>query len=54
MKKYYEEPVLEVRNYVLPVNSSVMTTSEPDLGDGDDFDPLNPKTNGGERSNYFD
>lgn len=52
MKKFYEEPIMEVRNYVLPVNSSVMT-SDPDLGDGDDFDPLNPKSNGGEKSNYF-
>lgn len=52
MKKFYEEPTLEVRNYILPISGSVITTSDPNL-DGDDFDPLNPKNNGGEQSNYF-
>lgn len=48
MKKFYEEPVVEIRNYALPPRDVVMTsdinagesggTSGGTLGDGDDFD----------------
>ncbi|MCH5321011.1 MAG: hypothetical protein J1E36_04570 [Eubacterium sp.] len=48
MKKAYEEPIIEIRNYALPLSDVVMTSfingdgsggSEGgDLGDGNDFD----------------
>ncbi len=46
MKKLYDEPVIEIRNYVLPPSDIVMTSdiiegdgdNGSDLGDGDDFD----------------
>lgn len=46
MKKLYEEPVAEIRNYSLPVRDVVMTSDinsgndgkDPDLGDGDDVE----------------
>lgn len=46
MKKLYEEPIAEIRNYSLPARDVVMTSDinggdngkDPDLGDGDDFD----------------
>ncbi len=41
MKKLYEEPEIQIRNYKLPLRDVVMT-SDPsngnDLGDGDDYD----------------
>lgn len=37
MKKLYEEPVIEVRNYILPPSDVVMT-SKTDLDDGDDYE----------------
>ena len=46
MKKFYEEPEIQIRNYALPTRDVVMT-SDPnvenpdkgqDLGDGDDYD----------------
>ena len=46
MKKLYEEPEIQIRNYALPTRDVVMT-SDPnvenpdkgsDLGDGDDYD----------------
>lgn len=45
MKKLYEEPMIEIRNYTLPPKDVVMTSSidegDGDNGpgfDGDDFD----------------
>ncbi len=48
MKKAYEDPIIEIRNYALPLRDVVMTsdinsggsggTEGGDLGDGDDFD----------------
>ena len=46
MKKFYEEPEIQIRNYVLPTRDVVMTSDPhvenpdkgPDLGDGDDYD----------------
>lgn len=47
MKKAYEGPNIEIRNYTLPLRDVVMTSdisgggsggSGGDLGDGDDFD----------------
>ena len=46
MKKFYEEPEIQIRNYVLPTRDVVMTSDQnvenpdkgPDLGDGDDYD----------------
>lgn len=45
MKKYYEEPTVEIRNYALPPKDVVMTstTEGSDSGtgggfDGDDFE----------------
>lgn len=56
MKKLYEEPILEVRNYAIPPRDIVMTSdgetggSNPGTNlDGDDNDPLNP----GKSKNYF-
>ncbi len=37
MKKVYEEPELEIRNYVLPPRDIIMTSDDPDLDDGPDF-----------------
>ncbi len=48
MKKFYEEPKLEIRNYELPP-SDVITTSV-DLGDGPDYG-YGDETDNGER--YF-
>ncbi len=49
MKKLYEEPIVEIRNYALPPRDVVMTSdiggddqgTNPDLNDGDDFDYFN-------------
>lgn len=49
MKKLYEEPIVEIRNYALPMRDVVMTSDiggddggkNPDLGDGDDFELQN-------------
>ncbi len=46
MKKFYSDPEMEIRNYLLPPTNIVMTSyvgegdgdTGPDLGDGDDFD----------------
>lgn len=46
MKKLYEEPEIQIRNYALPTRDVVMTSDPnvehpdkgPDLGDGDDYD----------------
>ncbi len=46
MKKFYDEPVIEIRNYILPPSNIVMTSdigegdgdNGSDLDDGDDFD----------------
>lgn len=47
MKKLYEEPEIQIRNYVLPARDVVMTSDPnvpsggdkgPDLSDGDDYD----------------
>ncbi|MCI5734633.1 MAG: hypothetical protein SOY48_04185 [Eubacterium sp.] len=46
MKKLYEEPEIQIRNYALPARDVVMTsdpnvdtgTKGPDLTDGDDYD----------------
>ena len=46
MKKFYEEPEIQIRNYVLPTRDVVMPSDpnveNPDtgkeLGDGDDYD----------------
>lgn len=35
MKKLYEEPEIQIRNYALPARDVVMT-SDIDLNDGDD------------------
>lgn len=41
MKKLYEEPEIEVRNYTLPP-TGILTESvtDPDLNDGDDYEYL--------------
>ena len=36
MRKYYFEPLLEIRKYRL--TPDIFTDSEKDLGDGDDFE----------------
>jgi hypothetical protein len=50
MKKLYEEPEIQIRNYALPTSDVVMTSDPnvpetpdkgPDLGDGDDYDFFN-------------
>lgn len=49
MKKLYEEPEIQIRNYALPTRDVVMTSDPnvekpgtgPDLGDGDDYDFFN-------------
>ncbi len=47
MKKMYEEPEIQIRNYALPTREVVMTSDPnvptgtdkgPDLNDGDDYD----------------
>ncbi len=46
MKKLYEEPEIQIRNYALPARDVVMTSDPnidgsdkgPDLDDGDDYD----------------
>jgi hypothetical protein len=41
MKKYYEGPEIEVRNYVLNPSESVLTASNDiDLEDRDTYNPL--------------
>ncbi len=45
MKKLYEEPEIQIRNYTLPLSDVVMTSDPnagegsngPDLGDGEDY-----------------
>lgn len=38
MKKIYEEPEIQIRNYVLPASNIVMTSdNNPDLTDGDNY-----------------
>lgn len=37
MKKIYEEPEIQIRNYVLPVSDVVMTSDNSDLTDGDNY-----------------
>ncbi len=37
MKKIYEEPEIQIRNYVLPASDVVMTSDNPDLTDGDNY-----------------
>lgn len=46
MKKFYEEPLVEIRNYALPPSDIVMTSditegdgdTGSDFDDGDDFE----------------
>ncbi len=38
MKLYYEEPLAEIRKYSLSPDSDVMTASEPDLENPDNWD----------------
>lgn len=46
MKKFYSDPEMEIRNYLLPPTNIVMTSyvgegdddKGPSLSDGDDFD----------------
>lgn len=39
MKKIYEEPEIQIRNYVLPASNIVMTSdnTQPDLSNGDNY-----------------
>ena len=38
MKKFYEEPEYEIRNYLLNQRDIIMTSDDdPDLGDGPDY-----------------
>lgn len=48
MKKYYEEPEVTVRNYILNPTGIVMT-SDPNTDDNDD----NPNLNDGDDYDYF-
>ncbi|GEM_PF-3146499 len=37
MKKIYEKPEIEIRDYVFSPEHSVITDSDPDLHDGPDY-----------------